>query len=291
MAQLKPTYIEVAELSDRSQYSNFCRVKAPIFFLGEKINCKLIIETLEDNQPLKFRGITASILNRVFKDKQLLSETIIASHKFKEDSALVGNGIIDKPHTIYNFAFDGVQFSMPSYFGCRYQLLYYIQIIIHLRWKPDIITEKHILLLEPEANYIPKSPVSQFIDHENVSFNVYFDKGSYSLSDIIHGQIAFADMTSSNLSHISMNVVVSETFNGKTDETCLLEYEVMDGCPRSGTTVPFLIQLQPFRLSYIKEGKNTPITSQFFIEIEVKCKNNLIFTSRQYFNLFLPQTT
>ena len=289
MTTQKQARIEITEMKDRAQYITFCRNRAPIFFPGDPIKTRLVIDYLEDNQPLKYKSISASIIGRIYKDKLPVCEFTVATFKIKDQNSLFGGGAFETPNSGFDFTFNGLQFQSPSYYGCKFQLAYYIQYTIVLRsWKQDIVTERHIILLEPESNVVSRAPVSQFIENEGVSFNVYFNKEIYAINDTINGQIAFADTTKSTLARITMNVIISETYNGKTEETLLIDYEVMDGCPRSGTTVPFNIQLHPYRLSYLREGRNSLISTQFIIEVNVRCKNNTSFSTRQPFTLYIP---
>ena len=286
MAENNPIVIKFASIEDRINYKQFCKVNAPIYLKGDKIIAKLVIEKLENDQPIKFRGFTVSIIERIFKEKHKIEETILTSKTFKEDSEIVGNGVIEKPNTEYQFIFDKINFSCPSYYGLKYKIMYYVEIAIQQRWNQEILVCEPVYLLDPVPDAFPKQPVSKSIDHENVSLNVYFDQGIIPLNGTIHGQIAFGDTSNSGLLQVTLDAIVAETYDGKTEETTVVEYEVMDGCPRSGTTVPFMIQLQPFRLSLLQD--KSKIITQFFIEIKVRCKNNS-FSSRQPFQLFLPK--
>ena len=291
MIENNPIYIKLASIDDRMIYRQFCKVNAPIYLKGDKINAKLVIEKLENDQPIKFKGLTVSLVAKVFKEKHIVEDFILTTKKFKEDSEIVGNGIIDKPNTEYQFIFDGLNFNCPSYFGFKYKIMYYVEIIIiqQQRWNQNISLYEPIYLLDPVPDQFPKQPVSKSIEHENISLNVYFDQGIIPLNGTIHGQMAFGDTTKSNILQVTLDAIFSETYDGKTEETKIVEYEVMDGCPRSGTTVPFMIQLQQYKLSYLQDTSKSKLTTQFFIEIKVSCKNNILITSRQPFQLFLPK--
>lgn len=275
--------IDIKEIPERMKYQELVRRKDPIFFNGDTIKGSIFVSTIDDLTSIKHRSISIRIFGSTVGHQQIISQHDIVTKKIAKD------GVLDLPTRI-DFDFKGVRFPSPSFLGYKFKYKYFIEVNISTGvWNTDYTSFRHIIVLEPETAPISKSPSTIRIDSPFINFDFYFDKGVYATNDVINGQIAFGLTKGCPLKEIFINLIVNEKYKDNNEETQLLHYQIMDGCPKSGTTLPVIIHLSPYKIYTLREGnKTSAITSEFFVEIQAIATNGNISISKQQFPLYFP---
>ena len=79
-----------------------------------------------------------------------------------------------------------------------------------------------------------------------------YDRSCYHLSDVVLGRISFL-LVRIRLKHMELEVRRRETSgsgaNARSEATTLAKYEIMDGAPVRGETVPIRLCLAPYDLT------------------------------------------
>ncbi|EAX99701.1 hypothetical protein TVAG_468720 [Trichomonas vaginalis G3] len=283
MSDVKPLRIDIKEIPVRSKYDPYRRGKDPIFFQGETIKGSFIIPKFTDQSSIRHKSITVKIVNAILLQRNIISKHDVAVKKIAKD------GVLDLPSRI-DFEFKDVKFETPSFQGFRYKCKYFLEASINTGFLNSDVTAHHqFLVYDTNTVIIQRPPVSLRIESPIITFDVFFDKGSYSVSDTINGQIAFGLTKDCPLKEIYFNLIIAEKYNGNTEETQLTHYQIMDGLPRPGTTFPFTISLDPFKICYFHDEKKLPIVTDFFVEIQVSSNTGTLFISRQQFPLYFPK--
>lgn len=103
------------------------------------------------------------------------------------------------------------------------------------------------------ADAISPSPIKMEVGIEDcLHIEFEYDKAAYHLSDVVRGRISFL-LVRIRLKHMELEVRRRETSgagaNARSEATTLCKYEIMDGAPVRGETVPIRLCLAPYDLT------------------------------------------
>lgn len=99
----------------------------------------------------------------------------------------------------------------------------------------------------------PLPPIKMEVGIEDcLHIEFEYDKASYHLSDVVLGRISFL-LVRIRLKHMELEIRRRETSgsgsNARSEATTLAKYEIMDGAPVRGETVPIRLCLAPYDLT------------------------------------------
>jgi len=107
--------------------------------------------------------------------------------------------------------------------------------------------------LSPPTSSLPSPPIKMEVGIEDcLHIEFEYDKACYHLSDVVLGRISFL-LVRIRLKHMELEVRRRETSgagsNARSEATTLCKYEIMDGAPVRGETVPIRLCLAPYDLT------------------------------------------
>lgn len=120
----------------------------------------------------------------------------------------------------------------------------------------------------PPAAAAPPPPIKMEVGIEDcLHIEFEYDKACYHLSDVVLGRISFL-LVRIRLKHMELEIRRRETSgsgaNAKSEATTLCKYEIMDGAPVRGETVPIRLCLAPYDLTPTYLNVHNKV--RFFIE-------------------------
>lgn len=167
-------------------------------------------------------------------------------HEFLTLNAeLAAPGDLQHPQT-YAFNFKNVEKQYESYNGINCKLRYFIRCTVSRRMA-DVVREKDIWVysyrIPPETNSSIKMDVG-IEDCLHIEFE--YSKSKYHLKDVIVGRIYFL-LVRLKIKHMELSIIRRETTgvspNQYNESETLVRFEIMDGSPSRGETIPIRLFL------------------------------------------------
>ena len=182
---------------------------------------------------------------------------------------LAAPGDLQHPHT-YPFNFKSVEKAYESYSGINVKLRYFIRVTVSRRMA-DVIREKDIWVysyrIPPEMNSSIKMDVG-IEDCLHIEFE--YSKSKYHLKDVIVGRIYFL-LVRLKIRHMELSIIRRETTgtapNQYNESETLVRFEIMDGSPSRGETIPIRLFLGGFDLTPTFREVNKKFSTRYYLSL------------------------
>ncbi|KAK8866521.1 hypothetical protein M9Y10_009485 [Tritrichomonas musculus] len=260
--------ISVKKIQRNDKYKPLLNnIQNEIFLGGDSIQGGVQINPTKYGK-LKHKGITVKLIGKYICTDVLTNEFIV--HQMD----ICDSGIFEKI-TNLSFTFDKPRIQYPSYHGHKMSLTYYIVVEVKqfALLSPKISQSYEVIFLLPYKRTNPIPPISLSVSQPFICFDVVTQKGIYSTTDTISGQIDCKNIQQTGIEKIVMNIVLTEKIKEKkesrTEESTLIQYELTDGCPRPGSKIPFRLNLRPYFIWTIKMNQGSTLSATHRIEIYI----------------------
>lgn len=159
----------------------------------------------------------------------------------------------------FPFYFKDVEKRYESYRGKNIEVMYFLKVTV-LRKSTDIVKFKNFwcylynstALLQAQNAELFNKPVRLDIGIENcLHIEFEYSKSQYSLKDVIMGRICFF-LTRIKVKHMEINLIKRELCGYEPNhlsDTTSIRYEIMDGSPVKGETIPIRLFLGGYDLT------------------------------------------
>uniref|UniRef100_A0A0N4Z4U1 Vacuolar protein sorting-associated protein 26 n=1 Tax=Parastrongyloides trichosuri TaxID=131310 RepID=A0A0N4Z4U1_PARTI len=255
--KLKTTKVKLED--DRSE-------KRFLFYDGEPIEGEVVIKLKKANQKLEHYGIKIEFIGQIetFYDRNNQNEFI----SLKRDLAPAGE--ILQQNTRFSFSFLNVEKPYESYIGNNVKLRYFLKVTI-VRKFTDIIKEMdiavHTLSTYPDRNTNIKMEVG-IEDCLHIEFE--YNNSRYHLKDVIVGKIYFLlvriKIKYMEIAIVKQEVVGNGTSTFRENET-LAKYEIMDGSPVKGESIPIRLFLNGYDLTPTLKDVGKKFSVKYFLNL------------------------
>lgn len=182
---------------------------------------------------------------------------------------LAAPGELQHPQT-YDFNFKNVEKQYESYNGINVKLRYFVRVTVSRRMA-DVIREKDIWVysyrIPPEMNSSIKMDVG-IEDCLHIEFE--YSKSKYHLKDVIVGRIYFL-LVRLKIKHMELSIIRRETTgaapNQYNESETLVRFEIMDGSPSRGETIPIRLFLGGFDLTPTFRDVNKKFSTRYYLSL------------------------
>lgn len=179
-------------------------------------------------------------------------------------------GELNVPSKTYKFDFQQVEKPYESYTGTNVRLRYFLRVVI-VRRLSDITKELdvavHTLSHFPEMNNSLKMEVG-IEDCLHIEFE--YSKSKYHLRDIVVGKIYFL-LVRIKIRHMEMAIIKKETSgsppNIYTENEPIAKYEIMDGAPVRGESIPIRLFLAGYDLTPTMRDINKKFSVRYYLNL------------------------
>jgi len=187
-----------------------------------------------------------------------------------------------------DFSFEGADKREDSYLGINATLRYFVRIRISRSYGTKIQQEFDFAVQTATAT--PKKednpPLKMEVGIEDcLHIEFEYEKSKYGIQDIINGRVNFL-LVRIKIKHMEMQILKKETTGEgqqkRTESEVITHFEIMDGAPVKGESIPIRLHLKPFA----KENKLTPTQNAVQKKFSVKYFLNLVLLDmeeRRYF--------
>ncbi|XP_017054715.1 vacuolar protein sorting-associated protein 26 [Drosophila ficusphila] len=239
--------------------------KMLLFYDGETVSGKVNVTLKKPGSKLEHQGIKIEFIGQIelFYDRG-------NHHEFKcLAKALARPGDLIQNNS-YPFDFPNVEKQFEVYAGSNVRLRYFLRATI-VRRISDITKEVdiavHTLCSYPEMN----NPIKMEVGIEDcLHIEFEYNKSKYHLRDTIIGKIYFL-LVRIKIKHMEIAILKKEsTGTGPTmfnDNETIAKYEIMDGAPVKGESIPIRVFLAGYNLTPTMRDINKKFSVKYFLNL------------------------
>eukprot|EP00735_Rhodelphis_limneticus_P006242 TRINITY_DN18622_c0_g1::TRINITY_DN18622_c0_g1_i1::g.1076::m.1076 TRINITY_DN18622_c0_g1::TRINITY_DN18622_c0_g1_i1::g.1076 ORF type:complete len:332 (+),score=121.45,sp/Q55CA0/VPS26_DICDI/65.13/5e-134,Vps26/PF03643.10/1.3e-120,Arrestin_N/PF00339.24/0.00038,Arrestin_N/PF00339.24/1.8e+02,Arrestin_N/PF00339.24/4.3e+03,Arrestin_C/PF02752.17/1.7e+03,Arrestin_C/PF02752.17/0.064,Arrestin_C/PF02752.17/7e+02,GbpC/PF08363.5/0.011 TRINITY_DN18622_c0_g1_i1:51-998(+) len=172
----------------------------------------------------------------------------------------------------YPFDFSSVEKMYESYNGINVRLRYFLRCTIHRQYAPNIVKEQEFAVQniqdkEPEINNTIKMEVG-IEDCLHIEFE--YNKAKYHLNDVVIGKIYFL-LVRIKIKHMELEIRRRESTgsgpNLYNESETITKFEIMDGAPVRGESIPIRLFLSGFDLTPTYRNINNKFSVKYYLNL------------------------
>ncbi|KAF9030949.1 vacuolar protein sorting-associated protein 26 [Hymenopellis radicata] len=256
---------------------------APVYYDGEPVSGQIAIR-VRDGKRTTHEGIKVEFVGSIelFYDRGHHHEFLSLSQE------LAAPGEMRQAQS-YDFNFKNVEKQFESYRGVNVKLRYFIRVSISRRLA-DVTKERdlwvHSYRMPPDTNNSIKMEVG-IEDCLHIEFE--YNKSKYHLKDVIVGKIFFL-LVRIKIKHMELSIVRRETTgtppNQYNESETLTKFEIMDGAPVRGETIPIRLFLGGFDLTPTFRDVNKKFSVRYYLNLVLVDEENRRYFKQQEITIF-----
>lgn len=242
----------------------------PLFKDGESVKGAVTIRTKEGKK-VEHVGVKVQLLGTI--ESQL--DSIATSDFLSLATELAAPAQMTHAET-YPFEFRNVEKQHESYRGKNVRLRYYIRVVVSRKNKAEITREKELWVYQystpqapPQDVAVAASTVKMDVGIEHC-LHIEFEylKSRFSLKEVIVGRIFFL-LVRLKIKHMELSLIRRETVgsppNQVTDSETMVRFEIMDGAPVKGETIPIRLFLGGYDLTPTYKDVNKKFSTRTYL--------------------------
>ncbi|XP_045466349.1 vacuolar protein sorting-associated protein 26B-like [Harmonia axyridis] len=236
-----------------------------LYYDGETVSGKVNISLKKPGSKLEHQGIKIEFIGQIemFYDRGNHHEFISLVKELARPGEMIAN-------TSYPFEFSCVEKPFEVYTGANVRLRYFLKVTI-IRRLADLVKELdiavHTLSSYTEMNSSIKMEVG-IEDCLHIEFE--YNKSKYHLKDVIVGKIYFL-LVRIKIKHMEIAIIKKETTgqgpNTFTENETIAKYEIMDGAPVRGESIPIRVFLAGYDLTPTMRDINKKFSVKYFLNL------------------------
>ncbi|XP_031574046.1 vacuolar protein sorting-associated protein 26B-like [Actinia tenebrosa] len=236
-----------------------------LYYDGESVTGKVKVNLKNPGKKLEHQGIKIEFIGQIelFYDRGNHHEFTSLVRELARPGELMQNETFD-------FEFVNVEKPYETYTGANVRLRYFLRVAI-VRRLSDISKEMdlavHTLSTYPEMNTSIKMEVG-IEDCLHIEFE--YNKSKYHLKDAIVGKIYFL-LVRIKIKHMELAIIKRETTgtgpNTYNENETIAKYEIMDGAPVRGESIPIRLFLAGYELTPTFKDVNKKFSVRYFLNL------------------------
>lgn len=255
-----------------------------LYYDGETVSGKVNVTLKKSGNKLEHQGIKIEFIGQI--------ELYYDRGNHHEFTSLVKElarpGILTQS-TSYNFEFLQVEKPYESYTGVNVRLRYFLRVTIVKRIT-DVVKEQdiivHTLSQYPDMNNSIKMEVG-IEDCLHIEFE--YNKSKYHLKDVIVGKIYFL-LVRIKIKHMEIQIIKRETTgtgpNTYIENETIAKYEIMDGAPVRGESIPIRLFLSGYDLTPTMRDINKKFSVRYYLNLVLVDEEERRYFKQQEITIF-----
>jgi len=192
-------------------------------------------------------------------------------------------------NTSYDFEFCQVEKPYESYTGANVRLRYFLRVTLVKRLS-DVVKEQdiivHTLSQYPDMNSSIKMEVG-IEDCLHIEFE--YNKSKYHLKDVIVGKIYFL-LVRIKIKYMEIQIIKRETTgsgpNTFNENETVAKYEIMDGAPVRGESIPIRLFLSGYELTPTMRDINKKFSVRYYLNLVLVDEEERRYFKQQEFTAY-----
>ncbi|KAK9236801.1 vacuolar protein sorting-associated protein 26-domain-containing protein [Lipomyces kononenkoae] len=238
--------------------------KVPLFVDGETVKGTVTVRP-KDGRRLEHIGIKVQLIGTIemFSDRGNTYDFLTLGQE------LAAPGELQHPES-YDFEFKNVEKQYESYNGINVRLRYFVRVTVGRRMA-DVIREKDVWVYSYNIPPDTVSSIKMDVGIEDcLHIEFEYSKSRYHLKDVIVGRIYFL-LVRLKIKHMELSIIRRETTgtppNQYNESETLVRFEIMDGAPVRGETIPIRLFLGGFDLTPTYRDVNKKFSTRTFLSL------------------------
>ncbi|TYH62698.1 hypothetical protein ES332_D07G137900v1 [Gossypium tomentosum] len=240
-------------------------VMVALFQSQESIVGEVVIEPVH-RKKVEHNGVKIELLGQI--------ELYFDRGNFYDFTSLVRE--LDIPGELYErktypFEFSTVEMPYESYNGVNVRLRYILKVTISRNYVGNIVEYQEFVV----RNYTPPPSINNIIKMEvgiedclHIEFE--YSKSKYHLKDVIIGKIYFL-LVRIKLKNMDLEIRYRESTgsgpNTYVETETLAKFELMDGAPVRGESIPIRLFLSPYELTPTYQNINNKFSVKYYLNL------------------------
>ncbi|CAE6431374.1 unnamed protein product [Rhizoctonia solani] len=255
----------------------------PVYYDGESVAGQVTVR-VRDGRKLVHDGIKVEFVGciELFYDRGNHHEFLSLSQE------LAAPGEMRQAQT-FEFSFKNVEKQYESYQGINVKLRYFVRVTLSRRMA-DVTKERdvwvHSYRMPPDSNNSIKMEVG-IEDCLHIEFE--YNKSKYHLKDVIVGKIYFL-LVRIKIKHMELSIIRRETTgaapNQYNESETITKFEIMDGAPVRGETIPIRLFLGGFELTPTFRDVNKKFSTRYYLNLVLIDEENRRYFKQQEITVF-----
>ncbi|KAK6634889.1 Vacuolar protein sorting-associated protein 26B-like protein [Polyplax serrata] len=236
-----------------------------LYYDGETVAGNVNVTLKKSGSKLEHQGIKIEFIGQIelYYDRGNHHEFTSLVKELARPGELTQN-------TVFSFEFQNVEKPFESYTGSNVRLRYFLRVTI-VRRLSDIVKELelvvHTLSSYPEMNNSIKMEVG-IEDCLHIEFE--YNKSKYHLKDVIVGKIYFL-LVRIKIKHMEIAIIKREITGSAphtfTENETIAKYEIMDGAPVRGESIPIRVFLAGYDLTPTMRDINKKFSTRYYLNL------------------------
>lgn len=191
----------------------------------------------------------------------------------------------------FPFEFRNVEMQYDSYRGQQVRCRYLIKVTVTGKGMvPDSKKEAGLWLRNYEEPSEAAAPIKMEVGIEDcLHIEFEYDKARYHLKDVVVGRIHFL-LVRIKLKHMEVEIRKRETTGAGTaahsETETLAKYEIMDGAPVRGESIPIRLYLSPYDLSPSYKEVHNKFSVRYYLNLVLVDEEDRRYFKQQEITLF-----
>lgn len=236
-----------------------------LFYDGESVSGKVNVTLHRKTGRLEHHGIKIEFVGQIelYYDRGNHHEFLSLVKELSRPGEVTQN-------TSFDFDFAQVEKPYESYTGANVRLRYFLRVTI-VRRLTDMTKELdlavHTLATYPEMN----NPIKMEVGIEEcLHIEFEYNKSKYHLKDVIVGKIYFL-LVRIKIKHMEIAIIKRETTgsgpNTFHENETIAKYEIMDGAPVRGESIPIRVFLAGYDLTPTMRDINKKFSVRYYLNL------------------------
>ncbi|KAI9312859.1 vacuolar protein sorting-associated protein 26-domain-containing protein, partial [Dichotomocladium elegans] len=257
----------------------------PLYLDGESVIGKVNIR-LRNGKRLEHNGIkvefVGSIGKQLFYDRGKPTEFLTLSQELAAPGEL-------RQSTSFDFEFKRVEKQYECYNGVNVRLRYFVRVTVSRRMA-DLMSEKDIWVYSYRMPTEVTNSIKMEVGIEDcLHIDFEYNKSKYHLKDVIVGKIYFL-LVRIKIKTMELAIIRRETTgaapNLYNESETVTKFEIMDGAPVRGETIPIRLFLGGFDLAPTFRDINKRFSTRYYLNLVLIDEENRRYFKQQEITLF-----
>jgi vacuolar protein sorting-associated protein 26 len=209
---------------------------------------------------------------------------------------LEGIGALESSKT-YDFEFPNVDKSYETYHGNNVRLRYFLRVRIARQYASNIVKTLDLAVqnIGTEVAETNNSPIKMEVGIEDcLHIEFEYNKRQYHLTDVVIGKIYFL-LVRIKIKHMEIVIIKRESCgtgqgpNSYNESENLAKFEIMDGAPVRGETIPIRLFLQPYTLTPTLKNVHNKFSVKYYLNLVLVDEEDRRYFKQQEIQLWRKQ--
>jgi hypothetical protein len=239
--------------------------KLPLY-IGDETVKGVAKVTCKEGKKYEHQGIKVEFIGHVemFYERGSSHEFVSLSKELAAAGEITGNNE-------YPFEFAKVEKLHESYNGINVRLRYFLRVTVTRGLASTVTLEKDIWVQNYQNNPDVNNPIKMEVGIEDcLHIEFEYNRSKYHLKDVIIGKIYFL-LVRLKIKHMEIAIIKRESTgsgpNLYNESETITKYEIMDGAPVRGESIPIRLFLTPFELTPTYRNIHNKFSLKYYLNL------------------------